>query len=212
MTADEPAWVHVDHSFLVVSKPAGLPSVPGRGEELQDCMVARVQARRADARVVHRLDMATSGLMLLARGASAQRCLSAQFEARQVDKRYVAVVHGIVQAPYGEIDLPLGADWPNRPRQQVDHARGKPSRTRYTVLSVDVHRLTTRLELQPLTGRSHQLRVHLQAIGHAIVGDALYGPAGVPASADRLMLHACGLAFFHPVGGERVSVTSEVPF
>ncbi len=205
-------WVHVDAACIVVDKPSGLLSVPGRGEHLLDCMAARVRAHCADALVVHRLDMATSGLLLFARGPLAQRRLSECFAQRGVDKRYVAVVHGSVLEPAGDIDLPLLADWPNRPRQRVDFEKGRPSLTRYTVLNRDPRNHTTRLELRPLTGRSHQLRVHLQALGHPILGDALYAPIEVQAQANRLLLHAETLAFAHPVSGERICVQARAPF
>ena len=204
--------LHVDAACIVVVKPAGLPAVPGRGEHLQDCMAARVQAQFADALVVHRLDMATSGLMLFARGAFAQRVLSRAFERREVHKRYVAVVHGRIDPPDGEVSLPLRADWPNRPRQQVDMAHGKPSLTRYRVLAHDPLANTSRVMLEPVTGRSHQLRVHLCAIGHPILGDALYAPAAVQAMAGRLLLHAESLAFMHPVDGQTLCVSHDPPF
>ncbi len=178
--------VHLDGEIIVVNKPAGMLSVPGRSEP--DCASARVQALHPDALVVHRLDMATSGLLLFARGAEAQRMLSADFAERRVNKRYVALVSDPLDAPdWQEIDLPLMADWPNRPLQKVDTANGKPSLTRYRTLAHGHD--STRLELEPFTGRTHQLRVHLQAIGHCILGDMLYG--GEPAA--RLMLHACRL-------------------
>ena len=202
--------LHVDTACIVVDKPAGLLSVPGRGAHLQDCMATRVQARFGDALVVHRLDMATSGLMLLARGIAAQRALSRAFAQREVHKRYVAVVHGQIDAAQGEIDLPLIADWPNRPLQKVDHEHGKPSLTHWRVLGVEADR--TRLELEPITGRAHQLRVHLRAIGHAIVGDALYAPQEVLAGTDRLLLHATRLSFVHPVSGAPIALESTVPF
>ena len=205
-------WVFVDAACIVVNKPSGLPSVPGRGADLQDCMATRVRARCADALVVHRLDMATSGLLLIARGVQAQRSLSDSFARREVDKRYVAVVHGLVAQPAGDIDLPLLADWPNRPRQRVDLEHGKPSLTHYEVLGRDSVEHTTRLALRPRTGRSHQLRVHLQALGHPILGDALYAPLQVQARADRLLLHADALAFAHPVSGARVCCEAAAPF
>ena len=209
--ADGVAWVFVDAACIVVNKPGGLLSVPGRGAHLQDCMAARVRACCADALVVHRLDMATSGLLLFARGVQAQRRLSDSFARREVDKRYVAVVHGLVAQPAGDIDLPLLADWPNRPRQRVDLEHGKPSLTHYEVLGRDAVEHTTRLALRPRTGRSHQLRVHLQALGHPILGDALYAPPQVQAQADRLLLHADGLAFAHPVSGARVCIEAAAP-
>jgi tRNA pseudouridine32 synthase / 23S rRNA pseudouridine746 synthase len=202
--------LHVDDACVVVEKPSGLLSVPGRGEHLQDCLATRAQAQFADALVVHRLDMATSGLMLLARGAAAQRALSRAFAQREVHKRYVAVVHGRVEPEQGEIDLPLLADWPNRPLQKVDHAHGRPSLTRWHVIGREADR--TRLELEPVTGRAHQLRVHLRAIGHPILGDALYAPPEVLAGADRLLLHAARLGFAHPVSSEPIEIESVVPF
>lgn len=202
--------LHADDACIVVDKPSGLLSVPGRGAHLQDCMASRVQALYGDALVVHRLDMATSGLMLFARGLEAQRGLSRAFAQREVHKRYVAVVHGRVGPEQGEIDLPLIADWPNRPLQKVDHERGKPSLTRWRVIDAEADR--TRLELEPVTGRAHQLRVHLLAIGHPIVGDALYAPPEVLAGADRLLLHAAQLRFTHPINGKPIALESSVPF
>jgi len=204
--------VHVDAHCIVAVKPSGLLSVPGRGEHGQDCLATRVQAEFADALVVHRLDMSTSGLMLFARGPAAQRALSVAFAAREVHKRYVAVVHGHVDSAQGEIDLPLLADWPNRPKQKVDHEAGKPSLTRWRVLAFDAARNATRLELEPVTGRAHQLRVHLLAIGHPILGDALYAPPEVIEQADRLLLHASSLRFAHPHTGEPITLESAAPF
>ena len=210
--------VHADAHLLVFHKPSGLLSVPGRGAAKQDCASARIQQQYADALIVHRLDMATSGLLLLARGADMQRRLSAAFALRQVTKRYVAVVagrmepDGITPGGWSEIDLPLAADWPNRPRWIVDRERGKPSLTRLRVLGCDAGRDETRLELEPLTGRSHQLRVHLQALGHPILGDALYAPPAVQARAERLLLHATELRLTHPATVEPMHWTSAVPF
>jgi tRNA pseudouridine32 synthase/23S rRNA pseudouridine746 synthase len=203
--------VHVDDALIVLDKPAGLLAVPGRGTDKQDCLSARVQQRFADALVVHRLDMDTSGLICLARGTEAQRQLSMAFAQRLVSKRYVAVVDGVLNAPdddWGIIDLPLICDWPNRPRSKVDFAIGKPSTTRWRVLSRTA--TSTRLELEPVTGRSHQLRVHLAAIGHAIVGDPLYG-SGHDAS-GRMMLHASAITLPHPTTGEAMSLKSPPPF
>lgn len=201
--------VHADDHLVVVDKPAGLLSVPGRGEGKQDCASARVQALYADALIVHRLDMATSGLLLLARGAAMQRALSIAFAGRQVHKRYVAVVAGLLAADQGEIDAPLIADWPNRPRQVIDLARGKPSLTRWTVLGRDAALGRTRIALEPVTGRSHQLRVHLAHIGHPILGDELYGDIGTSA---RLLLHASELRLVHPLFGTPLHFTSTAPF
>lgn len=206
------AWIHRDEALLALDKPAGLLAVPGRGADKQDCLWARVCAVCPDARVVHRLDMATSGLIVFARGEAAQRAISQAFAVRAVRKRYEAVVQGRVEGDAGEIDLPLAANWPHRPRQQVDHERGRPSLTRWRVLVRDTTQGTTRLALEPVTGRSHQLRVHLAALGHPIVGDALYAAPEVATSAPRLLLHACAVELPHPVGGAAVRLSCAVPF
>lgn len=214
MNPAELKLLHVDDALVVTDKPSGLLAVPGRGLDKQDCLAARVQARYPDARVVHRLDMATSGLMVMARGAAAQRALSIAFAARAVGKRYLAVVAGQPEVPqgWGVIDLPLIVDWPNRPRQIVDRERGKPSLTRWRVLGHEAEGACSRLELEPVTGRSHQLRVHLAAIGHPIVGDALYAPPDVQAQAPRLLLHAASLRFAHPVTGRALGFDCPAPF
>jgi tRNA pseudouridine32 synthase/23S rRNA pseudouridine746 synthase len=209
--------LHADASLLVLDKPAGLLAVPGRGEDKQDCLSARVQAAWPDALVVHRLDQATSGLMLMARGAAMQRALSQCFENREVGKRYVAVVEGRLPAPadpqaWSLIDLPIIVDWPRRPLRIIDAGHGKPSQTRWRVLAFDAAANTTRVELEPVTGRSHQLRVHLQALGHPILGDALYAPADVQAKAPRLLLHAAALQFAHPISGVPMDFESSPDF
>lgn len=191
----ELAILHVDSRLIVIDKPSGLLAVPGRGPDKQDCAIHRLQQHYTDALVVHRLDMATSGLMVFARGAAMQRTLSIAFAQRQVHKRYQALVQGRVDKPVGErftIDLPLMPDWPNRPRQQIDLLHGKPALTHAWVLSHASDGQTSRMALEPITGRSHQLRVHLLSIGHPICGDALYASAA--ASWPRLMLHACELS------------------
>jgi tRNA pseudouridine32 synthase / 23S rRNA pseudouridine746 synthase len=195
MSADIPI-VYVNADLLLVDKPAGLLSVPGRGADKSDCALLRVQRIYADALVVHRLDQPTSGLMLMARNARMQRMLSRLFELRQVNKNYCAIVHGLLAEDEGRIDLPLSANWPLRPLQQVDATSGKPASTRFRVLERHAATQTSRLALEPLTGRTHQLRVHLQAIGHPIVGDTLYGK---PDKASRLHLHAQSLTFLHPI-------------
>lgn len=209
---DALAVVHHDAACLVVVKPASLLSVPGRGEQGQVCLSAQVQAAFSDALVVHRLDMATSGLMLFARGAAAQRALSIAFAAREVHKQYVAVADGRIEQNSGEIDLPLMADWPNRPKQKGDREHGKPSLTRYRVLARDAAAGTTRVELEPVTGRAHQLRVHLLSLGHAILGDALYAPPEVQVRSTRLLLHASALRFAHPTSGTAMAFKSAPPF
>lgn len=197
--------LYVDEHLLVLNKPAGLLAVPGRGELKQDCLSARAQAQWPDALVVHRLDMATSGLVVMARGAPSQRLLSQAFAQRQVHKRYLAVVAGRLHNPlpdngWNSIDLPLIVDWPNRPRSIVRHSDGKPSQTRWRLaeMAPTPDAANTRLELEPVTGRSHQLRVHLQAIGHPILGDALYATPEQQAQAPRLLLHAAALRLQHP--------------
>jgi tRNA pseudouridine32 synthase/23S rRNA pseudouridine746 synthase len=204
--------VYVDEQLVVLDKPAGLLAVPGRGEDKQDCLSARAQALWPDALVVHRLDMATSGLFVMGRGIHMQRVLSRAFAERAVRKRYEAVVAGHLGEPgtEGVIELPLAADWPNRPRQKVDPVHGRPSVTRWQVLARQGD--STRLALEPVTGRSHQLRVHLQAIGHPILGDALYAPPAVQARAPRLLLHATALQFSHPATGEPLAFVSTAPF
>jgi tRNA pseudouridine32 synthase/23S rRNA pseudouridine746 synthase len=197
--------LHADERLIVIHKPAGLLAVPGRGADKADCAAARVQALYPDARVVHRLDMSTSGLMLMARGPHMQRVLSRAFEDRVVDKCYLAVVHGLLQADAGEITLPIGAEWSNRPRRQVDVVHGKAATTRWRVLQR--HAASTSVALEPVTGRTHQLRVHLAAIGHAIVGDALYA---APAGATRLMLHAWTLTL--TLDGQRLQFAAPPPF
>lgn len=201
-----------DETLLVLDKPSGLLSVPGRGPDKQDSLLTRARQRFADAECVHRLDMETSGLMILARGKAAQRALNRQFEQREIGKRYTAVVRGTVAPASGEINLPLVCDWPNRPRQVVDHRLGKPSATRFRVLRHDRLGDTTRVSLQPLTGRSHQLRVHMQSLGHSILGDRLYAPPDGTAQATRLMLHASALAFRHPHNGRTCRFFSRTPF
>jgi tRNA pseudouridine32 synthase/23S rRNA pseudouridine746 synthase len=197
-----------EDALLVVEKPAGLLSVPGRLPENQDCVISRLQLEFPDALTVHRLDQVTSGLMLYARGKAMQIALSKQFEQRQVSKRYEALVQGLVEGESGEIDLPLICDWPNRPKQMVSFELGKPSLTRWLVLARDVAAQTTRVELEPVTGRSHQLRLHLASIGHPIVGDVMYGAQ----PALRVCLHARRLGFVHPLTGVALEFVSECPF
>lgn len=206
--------LYADSVCVAVDKPAGRLSVPGRGE-LEGSVAQQVQQRWPDARVVHRLDMATSGVLLFARGADAQRRFGDAFAQRRIDKAYVAIVHGRLGRQVGDggqIDLPLAADWPRRPRQRVDLVAGKASQTTWRVTAHDPEHRWTRLLLEPITGRSHQLRVHLDAIGHPILGDALYGPPTASPSAPRLMLHARSLGFIHPLSGDRTVIESPPPF
>jgi tRNA pseudouridine32 synthase/23S rRNA pseudouridine746 synthase len=203
--------LYVDDYLLAVSKPAGMLSVPGRGPAKQDCAARRVLDQYADALVVHRLDQATSGVLLFARGPHMQRALSAAFEARAVRKQYVAVVAGHLGQARGTIELPLSANWPLRPKQMVNAAEGKPAITHYELIA-HAPGGTSRVLLRPLTGRTHQLRVHLAAIGHPIVGDTLYAPDEVARASTRLLLHAHTLAFAHPGSGETVCIEAPWPF
>ncbi len=209
-----PAILYADDALIVADKPAGLLSVPARGEERQDCLASRVQALYPDALIVHRLDMATSGLIVLARGAEMLRRISLAFEQRIVGKHYCALVHGHIANDAGEIALPLGADPDNRPRQIVDAVGGRRALTRYRVMarSGDGDAATSRVELKPVTGRTHQLRVHLMSIGHAIVGDPLYAAPDSAARYARMHLHAASLAFIHPHTRVPVCFESMVPF
>ena len=198
--------LHADDDLLVLVKPPGLLCVPGRGPNKQDALSTRAEGLWPGALIVHRLDQATSGLVLMARHIEAQRRLGDAFAQRRVDKRYHAVVRGLLPEPagtdgWGLIDLPIGADWPNRPRQKVDREHGKPSQTRWRPLRHDAARGTTLLELQPLTGRTHQLRLHLASIGHPILGDMLYADPATQALSPRLLLHASALDFAHPGHG-----------
>jgi tRNA pseudouridine32 synthase/23S rRNA pseudouridine746 synthase len=210
-------FLHVDEHFLVLNKPSGLLSVPGRGPDKQDCLSKRVQALYPEALIVHRLDQDTSGLLLMGRSLEAQRRLSKLFETRQVHKRYVAVVAGQperspkVQAPDAEgwytIDGPILLDWERRPIHII-HPDGKPSRSRWRVLQTGAD--STLIELEPVTGRTHQLRVHMQSIGHPMLGDTLYAPAEIAALSPRLMLHAHTLAFPHPFSQEAVAFSAPI--
>jgi tRNA pseudouridine32 synthase / 23S rRNA pseudouridine746 synthase len=196
--------LYVDDAIIVINKPSGMLSVPGRGPEKADCAISRVKAIYSDALTVHRLDMETSGLMILARSAIAQSHMGKAFENRLIEKQYIAVIGQVLLGDEGEICLPLICDWPNRPRQIVDHVIGKPSFTRWRVLDRDIYANTTRVELSPVTGRSHQLRVHMNEIGHPILGDSLYGTDASRAASPRLLLHASRLRFPHPTTNEIV--------
>lgn len=207
--------IYADEHLIALNKPSGLLSVPGRGPDKQDCLSSRVQAQYPDALVVHRLDMATSGLILMARGAPMQRTLSTAFSDRAVHKRYEAVVSGTLSQAsptWTTINLPIGVDWPNRPLRVIDADKGQASVTRYQVLQVDALCGTTRLALEPITGRTHQLRVHLLAIGYPILGDSLYAPPAVVAQSPRLLLHACHLSFVHPAHGAPMQFTCAAAF
>ena len=222
MNIDAPSGlscVHADDGLLVLDKPPGLLCVPGRGPDKQDCLSTRAQALWPDALIVHRLDQPTSGLVLMARGLWMQRALSKTFAERRVHKRYQAIVTGHLHPGataddngWSAITLPIAADWERRPLRVVDAQRGQPSLTRWRALAYDEAMDCTRLELKPVTGRTHQLRVHLAALGHPILGDMLYANAAVQARAPRLLLHACALEFVHPLHEGWCAYISAPPF
>ena len=201
--------LHDDHEVVVVDKPSGLLSVPGKGAHLADCLLTRVQAAFPTALLVHRLDRDTSGVMVFALTPHAQRHLGLQFEKRQTKKTYVARVSGEMTQKSGTVDLPLIVDWPNRPRQMVDHENGRPALTDWRVLRARDGE--SRVRLMPKTGRSHQLRVHMLALGHPILGDPFYA-TGAARDYPRLMLHSETLQFRHPDGGQGMRITSKAPF
>lgn len=204
------AVVYEDEDLVVLDKPSGLLSVPGRHASLSDSIQTRALARWPGAGMVHRLDKDTSGIILLARNKRAHGRLGTQFEHRRVEKSYVARVAGDVAGDSGLIDLPLATDWERKPRQRVDHERGRPAQTRWEVLARESG--ATRLRLVPLTGRTHQLRVHLLALGHPILGDPFYAEGAALAAAGRLQLHAEMLAFIHPTSGEAMRFVVPAPF
>ena len=202
--------VHHDERLVVLNKPAGLLSVRGIGPQNRDCLADRVAAQLPGARIVHRLDRETSGVMVMGLDARAHRELSRQFETREVFKSYVAVVAGRLEEEAGVIDLPLRKDLDNPPRHMVDARQGRAALTRWRVLATEGGR--SRLELRPETGRSHQLRLHLRAIGHPILGDDLYAPDEIAALVERMMLHASVLSFRHPSTGAMVTFEAPCPF
>lgn len=205
--------LYLSDQLIVVDKPSGLLSVPGRQPGKEDCLSRRVQAQFPDAMIVHRLDMGTSGIVVMARGARAQRELSRQFQERRVRKNYQALVDGRWSvAATGEIGLPIGVDQESPPKQKVDHATGRPCLTRYCVLDRDAAPGVSRIALEPITGRLHQLRVHMEAMGHPIIGDDFYGTPASCAKAERLMLHACQIEFEHPGTGTLLRVECPPPF
>ena len=201
--------LYEDSHIVVVNKPSGLLSVPGRGEHLADCLLSRVQGVFPEALLVHRLDRDTSGVMVFAITAHAQRSLSMQFEKRTTKKTYIARVAGEVSEKTGTVDLPLIVDWPNRPLQKVCHETGKPALTDWRVLKSGGGE--SRMRLSPKTGRSHQLRVHMLAIGHVILGDPLYA-TGAALNHPRLMLHSEELRLNHPESGKGLSFRAKAPF
>jgi tRNA pseudouridine32 synthase/23S rRNA pseudouridine746 synthase len=205
-----PEILHADAQVLVVNKPAGLLSVPGKGEHLADCLIARLRAIYPEVLLVHRLDLDTSGVMVFALTPLAQRHLGWQFEERVTKKVYVARLWGHLAPREGRVDLPLCVDWPNRPRQHVNHEAGRPAQTDWRVVRLEQDG-TTRVRLMPVTGRSHQLRVHMAELGHPILGDRLYA-TGAARDFPRLMLHAESLRFRHPDGGKAQTYSVPAPF
>jgi tRNA pseudouridine32 synthase / 23S rRNA pseudouridine746 synthase len=201
--------VHQDDDIIVLDKPSGLLTVPGKDPALSDSLETRVQARWPSAKVVHRLDKDTSGLLLMALNKRALGHLGSQFEHRKTTKAYVARVWGELTPDTGLVDQPLATDWENKPRQRIDTERGRHSRTEWQVLEREAG--ATRVRLIPHTGRTHQLRVHMMSLGHPILGDAFYATGEALAAADRLQLHACELGFTHP-DGTPMSFSSPPPF
>lgn len=202
--------IYQDDDLVVLNKPSGLLTVPGRGEHLRDCLESRVNKVLPTATIVHRLDMATSGVLIMALNKPSHVAISRQFQQRQTEKYYIARVFGLIKEQQGEVNLPLICDWPNRPKQMVCHERGKQAQTHYQVLSHDEN--TTLVELKPITGRSHQLRVHMLKLGHAILGDRLYAEDEALQLSKRLLLHAKYHQIFHPTSGEKIEFNSECPF
>jgi tRNA pseudouridine32 synthase/23S rRNA pseudouridine746 synthase len=205
----DPVILYMDDRIIVVDKPSGLLSVPGKLEGRQDCLMSRLEAIHPDALLVHRLDCDTSGVIIFARDKAAQGFLGQEFEKRRARKTYIARVWGAMEAESGHVDLPLCADWPNRPRQMVDHERGRPAQTDWQVIGRSP--TETRVRLSPLTGRSHQLRVHMAELGHPILGDPIYA-TGPARAFPRLMLHAEWLSLHHPETKARVEFRAACPF
>lgn len=196
--------VYQDEHLIVANKPAGLLSVPGKGPDNQDCLFNRVLKINPNARIAHRLDQGTSGMVIFPLSYLALRNLTQSFEDKKIQKTYLAVVDGLVEKDEGEIDFPLICDWPNRPLQKICYEHGKKALTRYQIISRDEKLQQTRLHLYPITGRTHQLRVHMLSIGHTILGDGLYASPEIKNKASRLLLHAQDLVFPHPISGEEI--------
>lgn len=205
----DPVILHMDDRIIVVDKPSGLLSVPGKLEGREDCLISRLQAIHPDALLVHRLDCDTSGVIIFGRDKAAQGFLGQEFEKRRAKKSYIARVWGVMAQDRGRVDLPLCADWPNRPRQMVDHERGRPAQTDWEV--VERGATETRVRLFPLTGRSHQLRVHMAELGHPILGDPIYS-TGPARAFPRLMLHAETLGLHHPGTKQWIDFSAPCPF
>ena len=213
--------IYEDPHLLIVDKPAGLLTVPGRGPDKQDCLINRIVGHSSiqnntekhweTARIIHRLDMATSGIIVIALDHPVQAAMGKLFAERQINKSYTAVVEGKVR-PTATIELPLICDWDNRPKQKVDHEHGKYAKTELALMSYCEQNHTSRVALTPFTGRSHQLRVHMLAIGHPILGDFFYAPEDIKNKSSRLLLHASAINFIHPMTQEKLSIQSPAPF
>jgi len=200
-----------DDYLIAINKPSGLLSVPGRGTNKQDCMIGRVLLEYPSALVIHRLDMSTSGIILFALNKSVQKLMGRLFETRKINKQYIAKVHGSLKNQTGLIDQPLITDWNNRPKQKIDYNNGKPSQTKYKLNYVDSNN-NSFVELFPITGRSHQLRVHMSSIGHAILGDELYGTTQTKTASSRLLLHAQKIDFIHPMTNNKINIYCQESF
>lgn len=204
--------LYLDDDLLIANKPAGLLCVPGKGPEKQECLFNRALKFNPNARIAHRLDQGTSGIVMFPLNYLALKNLTKMFEARQIHKRYIAVVEGLVQQDEGEIKLPLICDWPNRPLQKVCFEHGKAAHTRYQVIARDRASNTSRLLLEPVSGRTHQLRVHMLSLGHPMLGDGLYAPEPVRAKSPRLLLHAQQLWLDHPISGAPIKIEAQADF
>lgn len=204
--------LYQDNDLLIVNKPTELLTVPGRGADKQDCLIHRIKETEPNTRIIHRLDMSTSGIVIIAKHYEAQVAMSRLFEQREIKKNYSAVVAGKLKEEKGQIDLPLICDWPNRPKQKVDHETGKPAQTDYEVISTNDAQNSTRVKLTPITGRSHQLRVHMLALGHPILGDNLYAPKPIRVQSARLLLHANRIAFEQPISKKLIDIDCPTPF
>jgi tRNA pseudouridine32 synthase / 23S rRNA pseudouridine746 synthase len=212
MTDSQLDILYLDEDLLIANKPAGLLCVPGKGPEKQDCLYNRALKFNPNARIAHRLDQGTSGIVMFPLNYLTLKNLTHMFEARQIHKRYIAVVEGLVAEDEGEIKLPLICDWPNRPLQKVCFESGKAAHTRYQVLERNQGANTTRVLLEPVSGRTHQLRVHMLSLGHPMLGDGLYAPADVLTKAPRLLLHAQELWLDHPISGQAIHIKAVPEF
>lgn len=204
--------LYQDDFLLVVNKPEFLLTVPGRAPENKDCVITRLQENFPDAVIIHRLDLDTSGLLIVPIKREAMSHIARQFQERKVSKRYEAIVWGKVEEKSGSIELPIKADWENRPKQIIDFENGKKALTHYHLLGFDEDTQQSRLSLNPITGRSHQLRIHCKEIGHPIIGCDMYAHEEALAASPRLLLHACEISFTHPITKKTLHISSLAPF